>query len=51
MCYARLAEEHLDVSPSRLRLVKLSGVLAAALHLCACFFWRVKVPDPDPTRI
>ncbi len=36
-------EEKLDVAPSKMRLVKLFSVLFSALHLCACFFWRVKV--------
>ena len=35
--------EKLDVPPSRMRMLKLVIVLFGALHLCACFFWRVKV--------
>jgi hypothetical protein len=35
--------EKFDIAPSRMRMVKLFTVLTGALHLSACFFWRVKV--------
>jgi hypothetical protein len=40
---ASFLEERLDIAPSRMRLLKLFALLFSALHLCACFFWRVKV--------
>jgi hypothetical protein len=39
----RFLEARLDVNPSRIRLIKLMALLFSALHVCACFFWRVKV--------
>ncbi len=35
--------EKFDIAPSRMRMFKLFTVLTGALHLSACFFWRVKV--------
>ena len=47
--YYSFIEERVDISPSRLRLIKLFGLLFASLHLCACFFWRVKVGSRGET--
>ncbi len=38
-----LASERLDISPSSLRVFKLIFALSSAMHIAACFFWRVKV--------
>ena len=37
------ASERLDISPSSLRVFKLLFALSSAMHIAACFFWRVKV--------
>jgi hypothetical protein len=41
--FRSILSEKLDVSPSRMRMIKLFVILSGALHLSACFFWRVKV--------
>lgn len=38
-----LMSEQLDIAPSRMRIFKMVVLLVSALHLSACFFWRVKV--------
>ncbi len=38
-----VASERLDISPSLLRVFKLIFALSSAMHIAACFFWRVKV--------
>ena len=38
--------EKLDITPSRMRIFKMVALLFSALHLSACFFWRVKVQPP-----
>ena len=42
LAYSFLSEKF-DIPPSRMRMLKLFAVLTGALHLSACFFWRVKV--------
>ena len=39
----RTLSEKLDISPSSLRVFKLLFALSSAMHIAACFFWRVKV--------
>ncbi len=43
MLTSSFLSEKFDIQPSRMRMLKLFVVLSGALHLGACFFWRVKV--------
>jgi hypothetical protein len=43
-----IISENLDISFSRMRIVKLIFVLFGSIHIFTCAFWRVKVRDCAP---
>jgi hypothetical protein len=38
-----MLEEHFGLTPTAVRIIKLVMVLATAIHLSSCAYWRVKV--------
>jgi hypothetical protein len=42
-----ILSERLDISPSRMRMIKLFFILFGAMHFFACIFWRVRLLTPD----